>query len=58
MWGLVYVNVCVAFKAVVLAFPILGGLFQVYRWILQILMEISFSEKTIIIVRSYVPLAS
>jgi hypothetical protein len=37
MWGLVYVDVCVAFKAVVMAFPILGGLFQVYRWALQIL---------------------
>jgi hypothetical protein len=28
-----------------MAFPILGGLFQVYKWILQILMEISFLEK-------------
>jgi hypothetical protein len=33
LWGLVYVVVCVcAFKAVVMNFPILGGLFQVYRW--------------------------
>jgi hypothetical protein len=37
MWGLVYVGVCVAFKAIVETFPILGGLFQVYRWALQIL---------------------
>jgi hypothetical protein len=28
LWGLVYVVVCVAFKAVVMNFPILGGLFQ------------------------------
>jgi hypothetical protein len=31
MWGLVYVDVCVVLKAVVMSFPILGGLFQVYR---------------------------
>jgi hypothetical protein len=38
LWGLVYVVVCVvAFKAVVMNFPILGGLFQVYRWALRIL---------------------
>jgi len=37
MWGLVYVGVCVAFKAIVKTFPILGGLFQVYRWALRIL---------------------
>jgi hypothetical protein len=30
----VVVNVCVSFKAVDTAFPILGGLVQVYRWIL------------------------
>jgi len=35
MWGLVYVDVCVAFKVVVMNGPILGGLFQVYRWALQ-----------------------
>jgi hypothetical protein len=34
-WGLVYVVVCVAFKAVVMNFPILGGLFQVFRWPLR-----------------------
>jgi hypothetical protein len=33
LWGLVYVS----FKAVVMNFPILGGLFQVYRWALRIL---------------------
>jgi hypothetical protein len=32
MWGLVYVGVCVPFKAIVKTFPILGGLFQVFRW--------------------------
>jgi hypothetical protein len=37
LWGLVYVVVCVAFKAVVMIFHILGGLFQVYRWALRIL---------------------
>jgi hypothetical protein len=37
LWGLVYVVVCVAFKDVVMNFPILGGLFQVYRWALRIL---------------------
>jgi hypothetical protein len=36
LWGLVYV-VCVAFKVVVMNFPILGWLFQVYRWALRIL---------------------
>jgi hypothetical protein len=36
LWGLVYVVACVALKAVVMNFPILGGLFQVYRWALQI----------------------
>jgi hypothetical protein len=30
MWGLVYVDVCVVFKAIVMNFPIPGGLFQVY----------------------------
>jgi hypothetical protein len=35
-WGLVYVDVCVAFKALVMTFPILGGLFQVYRWVFRI----------------------
>jgi hypothetical protein len=37
MWGVVYVDVCVVFKAVVMNSPILGGLFQVYRWALRIL---------------------
>jgi hypothetical protein len=37
LWGLVYVVVCVAFKAIVMNFPILGGLFQIYRWSLRIL---------------------
>jgi hypothetical protein len=37
MLGLVYVGVCVAFKAIVKTFPILGRLFQVYRWALRIL---------------------
>jgi hypothetical protein len=37
LWGLVYVVVCVAFKAVVMNFPILGEFFQVYRWALRIL---------------------
>jgi len=36
LWGLVYVVVCVAFKAVVMNFPIIGRLFQVYRWALRI----------------------
>jgi hypothetical protein len=35
-WGLVYVDVCVAFKALVMTFSILGGLFQVYRWVFRI----------------------
>jgi hypothetical protein len=35
-WGLVYVDVCVAFKALVMTFPILGGLFQVYRRVFRI----------------------
>jgi hypothetical protein len=35
MWGLVYVDVCVAFKAIVMTFPILGGLCQVFIWALQ-----------------------
>jgi hypothetical protein len=38
LWGLVYVVVCVAFKAAVMNFSILGGLFQVYRWVLRILL--------------------
>jgi hypothetical protein len=37
LWELVYVVVCVAFKAVVMNFPILGGLFPVHRWALRIL---------------------
>jgi hypothetical protein len=37
LWGLVYVDVCDVFKAIVINFPILGGLFQVYRWALRIL---------------------
>jgi hypothetical protein len=32
--GTCYVNVCVVFKVVVMVFPILGGLFQVYRCII------------------------
>jgi hypothetical protein len=40
--GTCYVNICVAFKAVVMAFPMLGGLFQVYRWIITNLNGIGF----------------
>jgi hypothetical protein len=59
MWGLVYVGVCVAFKAIVKTFPILGGLFQVYRWALRILQGIDIClQKIIIIVRSCVHLCS
>ena len=36
-WGLVYVDVCVAFKVEVMTLPILGGLFQVYIGALRIL---------------------
>jgi hypothetical protein len=32
--GTCYVNVCVAFKVVVMVFSYFGGLFQVYRWII------------------------
>jgi hypothetical protein len=57
-WGLVYVDVCVAFKTVVMTFPILGGLFEVYRWALRIFVGIYCFQKIIIIVRSCVPLRS
>jgi hypothetical protein len=44
--GTCYVNVCVVFKAVVIVFPILGGLFQVYRWIIMNFNgNFCFSEK-------------
>jgi hypothetical protein len=44
--GTCYVNVCVVFKAVVIVFLILGGLFQVYRWIItNFNVNFYFSEK-------------
>jgi hypothetical protein len=44
--GTCYVNVCVVFKAVFIVFPILGGLFQVYRWIITNFNgNFCFSEK-------------
>jgi hypothetical protein len=44
--GTCYVNVCVVFKVVVMVFPILGGLFQVYRWIIMNFNDnFCFSEK-------------
>jgi hypothetical protein len=32
--GTCYVNVCIVFKVVVMVLSILGGLFQVFRWII------------------------
>ena len=56
--GHVYVNICVVFKAVVMTFPILGGLFQVYRRVFRVLLSDLEFQKLIVYVRSCVPLGS
>jgi hypothetical protein len=55
--GTCYVNVvCLVFKAVVIVFPILGGLFHVYRWIVRNFNgNFLLFKKTSILVRSCVP---